>query len=181
MPGLEFNRDSKMNKTINEASLIKQNLNGVWRSLLYALLITPIFAAAMVYLFWNGTIGQTSTSGLPAITREISQKTLEEQFCVRMRLIGITASGGIIDVRYKVIDKEKAKFLLDSGNQISLLLEDGTFLTPDTSGHKMKHNDRLEDGMIYFHMYPNTKNIVKPGMKVSVIFGSIRLESIAAQ
>jgi len=42
----------------------------------------------------------------------ISQSALEEQYGLHVNLVAVTAAGGLVDLRLKILDGEKAKSLL---------------------------------------------------------------------
>ena len=150
---------------------------------LQVLILLPVIAGFFAYRLWttqsaapaqsvNETVTQTATT-------VISPKTLEERFGLRITLIAVTAGGGIIDFRYKVLDKKKAGFLLGDG--MPTLIGEATGITVLPPAHVMKHNAQIENGANYFMFYPNTRNAVKPGDHVSVVIGSIRLDPIIVQ
>ncbi len=56
-------------------------------------------------------------ASLPNGTVVISQGTLEEKYGLRVNLIAVTAAGGFVDVRLKIVDGEKLKLLLADKNK----------------------------------------------------------------
>ena len=121
--------------------------------------------------------------GKPQVAGEaISAQLLEEQYGMRVNLLAITASGGLVDLRLKVLDAEKAKLLLqDSDDVPTLLVGDGSdVLAPPESSASDLFNSINDDGNIFL-IFPNTANIVKPNALVTVQFGDIRLEPITVQ
>lgn len=149
---------------------------------LQATILLPLVAGIFAYQIWVKQPAPEQTDATSATT-VISAQTLEERFGVQIRLLGVTAAGGMIDLRYKVIDKDKAAFLVGEGSAPPLLIaeESGVTLALDNSTHGMKHNTRLETDQIYFHFFPNTQNAVKPGSLVTIVFGTVRLTPIKAQ
>lgn len=111
----------------------------------------------------------------------ISVKTLEERYGIRLRLLAVTALGGMVDLRYMIMDHTKATALAQYLGQIELIDdESGTTLTMAT-GHGMHRNDRIEDGQLNFHFFANAGNAIKQGNPVTVVIGPVRLEAINAQ
>ncbi|CAN5672654.1 hypothetical protein BH10CHL1_BH10CHL1_40140 [soil metagenome] len=152
---------------------------------LQALILLPVIAGLFAYRLWtiqSVTPAQTiKESPAPIATTAISTKTLEERFGIRVTLIAVTASGGIVDFRYKIVDKTKAEFLLGDAHSMPSLLVERTGITLLPPNHVMKHNTQLENGRSYFQFYANTQNAVKPGDQIAVVIGSLRLEPIIAQ
>jgi hypothetical protein len=102
-----------------------------------------------------------------------SFKTLEEQYGVQVSLVAVTALNGIVDVRLKVLDVDRAKQLFK--NHGALLVGDTLILPPHMHGHTLKQ------GKPYIVFYPNQQHLVQTGTRVSLVFGDMRSEPIAAQ
>ena len=112
----------------------------------------------------------------------LSNDQLEAQYGVRITLIGVSAAGGIVDFRYKVSDPAKAASLLhDPVNTPTLTaMDSGLTLSPTQMGRH--HNQMgMKRGAVPFTFYPNVRGAVKSGTLVSVAFGKIKVEPIAAQ
>jgi hypothetical protein len=117
-----------------------------------------------------------SRSSRPKIT--LSPSALEEQYGLRVSLIGMTAAGGMVDLRLKIVDGEKARALLQAKDNFPSLqlVKSGRTLSPseDSKSQVIK----FENGLSLFLMYPNAGNAVKSGATVTVRFGDIALEPI---
>jgi hypothetical protein len=106
-------------------------------------------------------------------------RALEECCGIRITLIAVTASGGMVDLRYKVLDPVKAKAALqDQANVPVLIAEDGTRLP--SPGLAEPNQDPVE-GRVYYMLYPNTRGVVRPGTRVTVVVGEVQLEPWIAQ
>jgi hypothetical protein len=112
----------------------------------------------------------------------ISQYMLEDQYGLRVNLVAVTALGGMVDLRFKIVDAEKAKLLLeDRANFPSLLVSDAD-VTLNVSEDVRSQEIQFEDDANLFLLYPNSGNAVKPGTPVNIQFGnSITLEPMAAR
>ena len=112
----------------------------------------------------------------------ISQSTLESQYGLRVNLVAVTALGGMVDLRLKIMDGNKAKLLLeDQANFPALYVSDAN-LTLNASADDKSQGIRFDDGGNLFLLYPNAGNAVKPGTPVNVLFGNtIMLESVEAR
>jgi len=110
----------------------------------------------------------------------ISENTLEQDYGLRVTRIAATAAGGMVDFRLQVLDAGKARPLLtDSARLPSLVVpENGATLTnPGSTDPDLL----VEDGRIFFVLFPNTGNAVQPGTPVIVAFGDLQLEPMTAQ
>lgn len=112
----------------------------------------------------------------------ISNDQLEAQYGVRVTLISVIAVGGIVDFRYKVVDPAKADILLHNPDNAPVLtaMDSGLTLTPTQMSRHHKQMS-MKRGAVPFNFYPNVRNAVKAGTPVSVAFGKIKVEPIAAQ
>ncbi|MFN8465934.1 MAG: hypothetical protein U0X20_10300 [Caldilineaceae bacterium] len=111
----------------------------------------------------------------------ISVKTLEERYGIRLRLLAVTALGGMVDLRYMIMDHTKATALAQYLGQIELVDDDSGTTLKMATGHGMHRNDRIEDGQLNFHFFANARNAIKQGSPVTVVIGPVRLEAINAQ
>jgi len=118
-----------------------------------------------------------------ASTAYISNDQLEAQYGVRITLIGVSAVGGIVDFRYKLVDPAKAAALLHDPENAPVLtaVDSGLTLTPTQMGSRHHSQMGMKKGTAPFTFYPNVRNAVKAGTPVSVAFGKIKVEPIVAQ
>lgn len=137
-----------------------------------ALLVFGFFA----YRVWPSE-QQASVAGTPQLA---SAETLEEHYGISVTLVGITASGGIVDVRLKVLDVDKARGTLQDDKNMPVLNVDGSTIAPMMRDSAIQDQD-LEVSKIYYILYGNPPGIVKPGTPVSVVIGDLVLEPITAQ
>ncbi len=141
-------------------------------------LIGMIIGAMLAAVLLAGCSGANAQASQAAQNR-ISQKTLEEQYGARINLVAVTAMGGMIDVRVKVLDAKKASQIMTDTTDVPslIILKTGAILkaTGDTPVTRP-----LEDGMLYFFLYPNSGTVVAEGSPVVVDFGEVQVEPIAA-
>ncbi|MCP5099476.1 MAG: hypothetical protein GY943_28305 [Chloroflexi bacterium] len=110
----------------------------------------------------------------------ITQDELEAITGVRVSLIAVTANGGFIDFRIKVIDAEKAnQFFTDPANIPTLVAESGNEHL--TLAATEEYETEFETDRAYYLLYANQQNAVQRGTAVTVILGDMQLEPINAQ
>lgn len=109
-----------------------------------------------------------------ATTQEI-----EEQWGVHVTQIGITADGGLVDFRYRVIDPDKAWRMLSNLNTVPVLIAEDSNTLINTASSMTKQHD-LNAGQIYFILFHNDNGAIKSGRPVTVVIGNLRLEHIIA-
>lgn len=110
----------------------------------------------------------------------ITQAALEDRYGVLIRLLAVTGAGGLVDLRFKVLDAEKAGTLLkDSGREPILVIEDSGVTLK--TGQGLPDDLTLQEGVMYFVVYPNAGGAVRTGTAVTVVFGDVRIEPILAK
>jgi hypothetical protein len=117
---------------------------------------------------------------LPQTATVLSQPMLAEQYGLGVNLVAVTAAGGMVDLRLKITDSQKARALLgDQANFPTLRASNGVVLraAQDIASQPIK----FEDGGNIFVLYPNGQNAVKSGDPVTIVFGGIQVEPIPAK
>lgn len=153
------------------AGVIRWNKSQNIVAILIILLVIGIIYSAL----------QVRQSGyLPEGTVIISQADLEETYGLRVNLVAVTAAGGLVDVRLKIVDGEKAKTLLgDPKNFPSLMAGNGIIL--HTSEDFAKQEIKFDKDSNLFIMFSNPQSLIKPGTPVTILFGNIALEAISSR
>ena len=115
-----------------------------------------------------------------ADARVVSSETFEAAYGVRFDLVGVTAAGGLVDLRFTVVDSEKASHLFhdDTTSPMLYLQGSGSVLRMK---HGMIHRLNLVTGGRYFVLFSNAGGVVQAGTSVSVVIDDLRTEPIAAQ
>jgi hypothetical protein len=104
---------------------------------------------------------------------------LELQAGIQIMHIGVTASGGLVDARFKVLDGAKATALLAIPANAPMLVagDKPPLMAPH---HAIKGGRFAKDQLIYI-LYPNLRGAVQPGTEVSVTMGQTRIGPVTAQ
>ena len=148
---------------------------GKW--ILFTALVLAVLTAGVITWQWWSTL-DANVSRIKVQT--ISAAEFEQQYGMRVRLIGVTAGGGLVDFRLKVLDVEKAKQILSDPEKVpSLILPDKDVTL--TASPDLDQVGTISEGGIYFILFGNTGGAVRPGTPVIVSFGDFQLEPIPAQ
>ena len=120
----------------------------------------------------------------------VSPQVLEEKYGVRVDLVGVVASGGLIDLRFTVTDPLKASQLfgvhVQSPSQthgdavMPVLVPDGARTPIHVAGAMAHHLTLREDGK-YYLLYPNPAGAIQGGSPVSVVIDDVRLDGVIAR
>lgn len=122
------------------------------------------------------------SSGTPAakvVLPPAPPTALELQTGIQVTQVGLTGAGGLVDVRFKVLDAAKVKALLaDPANTPMLLAGDRPPLMPP---HHALRGARFGQGQTFYILYPNLRSAIRPGVEVTVAMGDVRLGPLTAQ
>jgi len=148
---------------------------GKW--ILFTALVMAVLTAGVIT--WREWSTRDANASLVK-AKTISAAEFEQQYGMRVRLIGVTAGGGLVDFRLKVLDVEKAKLILSDPEKIPSLIIPEQDVTLKASP-ELDQVGTISEGGIYFILYGNTGGAVEPGTPVIVSFGDFQLEPIPAQ
>lgn len=104
---------------------------------------------------------------------------LEQQYGIQIAHVGLTASGGLVDARFKVLDAAKAKTLLSNAANAPMLIVGDK--PPLMAPHHALRGARFSNGQVFYILYPNTRSAIRPGVEVVVAMGAARLGPVTAQ
>jgi hypothetical protein len=107
---------------------------------------------------------------------------VESSYGVRILGLRLSAEGYILDLRFKVLEPEKARPLFD--HRIKPYLVDkktgARFLVPDSPkiGSLRQMPEKPESGRNYFILFANPGKFLKRGDKVTLVIGDFREDNI---
>ncbi len=138
------------------------------RLIAFVAIIAVLFVGIAAWQMRSGT--NPAIAGSTAITAE----QLEEQYGVRLDVIGLLASGGLLELRFQVTDADKATALFGEVEDMPVLAVEGTTKVL-YSAKGMKHSLVLLDGASYFFLYGNVGNVVQEGSNVAFVMNGVRI------
>jgi len=103
---------------------------------------------------------------------------------IRIESLRPTAAGHMLDLRYRVIDPSRASEVLNRNNKAFIIDQTTRKTLPvpiSKIGHLRQTTLKPEVGRIYFAMFSNPGGIVKPGSRVTLVIGKLRVENILLQ
>lgn len=106
----------------------------------------------------------------------MSQAAFEEATGVRLVAIAVTAAGGMIHLRYQVLDPDKALIVHDD-EQPPTIIDEATGRFRNRPQHE-HHARELNMGVTYNLLLANSGGLIKRGALVSLVIGDARLEHI---
>jgi len=140
---------------------------------------------------WLGmTLSLTSVlAGIPqpsASTDQEVKKNVEERWGVRVESLRLSAAGNMLDFRYRILDPEKAAYLVDRRNKPYLTDQaSGKVLTVPTTAKVGPMRQTLRAGLpqkdkVYFILFGNP-HVVKQGDRVTVAIGDFKAENVIVE
>ena len=98
---------------------------------------------------------------------------LESKYGIQIAQVGLAASGGLVDVRFRVLDPVKVKALLDNPANTPVLIAGSK--PPLQPPHQALRGARYAKGQVFYILYPNVRSAIQPGVEVTVAMGEARL------
>lgn len=120
-------------------------------------------------LYFAGRETQALEPGIP-----LSQE-IEDKFGVRFTFMAVIADGGMIDLRFRIIDPAKAANFGHYTETSPRLIAEDSGLTIDTTVMGLHHHE-MEVGRVYYVLYRNTANAIKPGDLVTIAIDDMKIE-----
>lgn len=114
---------------------------------------------------------------LPPGSVQISKLTLEKRFGIQLTHIAVSHSGGLVELRFTVLDTMKARQLIGATPRL-IAAETGYSLQAPENGPW--RSIRLQKDASCFVLFPNARGTIKPGSRVSLSFGGLRVEPVVA-
>ena len=125
--------------------------------------------------------GQTSAEPPPQWQRPaVSASGLAERSGVRLVRVAVTGGGGLLDLRYQVVDPSKAVAVHEAKTPPAIIDErTGLVLNRLLMGHA--HHGQLKAAVSYYLIFENTGNWVRRGSEVTVLLGDAQVEHVAVK
>jgi len=143
------------------------------------MLVTPIILLA-------GLIALSGCAGSKRAEQTTDHLVTDETAAgIKIERIHPSAAGMMLDMRYRIVDLEKAKGAFKHGAQIYLVDQSrGIKLpVPDMAmvGKLMQRPDQGDNKKIFWIFFNNPGAMVKPGDKVTLVIDEIRIKDILVE
>ncbi|MFC1845332.1 hypothetical protein ACFLZ5_11180 [Thermodesulfobacteriota bacterium] len=132
----------------------------------------------------KGSFANTQETVPPA--EQQKEISIEEKWGVKVEALRISAAGNLVDFRYRIVDPEKASYLVDRRNKPYMIdNKSGKVLSVPTTAKVGPLRQTVRYGLpkkdrIYFILFGNP-HILKPGDKVSVVIGDFKVEDLVIE
>ncbi|MBX0329233.1 hypothetical protein K2Z83_16285 [Oscillochloris sp. ZM17-4] len=128
-------------------------------------------------LLWQQQRSQSPVSLSDRMAPMPVSAEIEAKYGVRISMVALIADNGLLDLRYTVIDPDKASLMTDSIESLPTIIA-GNGLVLDQRGAAHRHGQRLEAGTTYYLLYTNIRNSLRSGDRVVVRVGDLTLNDV---
>ena len=99
---------------------------------------------------------------------------------VRVVHVAMSGDGGLVDLRFQVIDPDTANVVHEPSYPPEVVDEDsGVVVSELLMGHR--HSGRMLAGQTYYLIFSNPGNLVQRGDHVTVVLGNARLPHVPVE
>ena len=105
---------------------------------------------------------------------------LADRLGVRLTRVAVTGDGGLLDLRFQVVDPDKAAAIHDQATPPAIVAEDsGLFLDGLLMGHS--HSGPFKTAVTYYLLFENDGNLVDRGSRVTVLLGDVQVQHVVVR
>jgi hypothetical protein len=142
-----------------------------------------IAAGIGVLALWLPQLSSGQTSAEPPAQWQrpaVSASGLAERSGVRLVRVAVTGGGGLLDLRYQVVDPSKAVAVHEAQTPPAIIDErTGLVLNRLLMGHA--HHGQLKQAVSYYLIFENTGSWVRRGSEVTVLLGDAQVEHVVVK
>ncbi len=106
---------------------------------------------------------------------------MASRYGIQVNLIATSAAGGLIELRYQVIDPEKASPMLHDVQMLPKIIDEDSGTTLAMASLPHRHSSVLTLGGEYFFLLANAHNALRAGSQVTLVIGDARIEHLTVQ
>jgi hypothetical protein len=110
----------------------------------------------------------------------VSAAGLADRSGVRIVYVAVTGGGGLIELRYQVVDPDKAVVIHDNARP-PVIVDDATGVVADQLLMGHSHTGSFNAGQTYYLIFENPGNLVQRGSTVSVLLGNAQVDHVIIQ
>jgi hypothetical protein len=107
----------------------------------------------------------------------VGADALGDRSGVRITRVAVSGDGGLVDLRFKVVDPDRADALHDQRTPPAVVDEQSGLVVHDLlMSHS--HSGPFKAGVTYYLVFENPGNWVRRGSKVTVLLGNAQVEHV---
>jgi hypothetical protein len=148
---------------------------------LVGILLTVVVAGSALWITHASGGGGAGTAEEPVPVSwgrpVVAAAELAQHSGVTITQVAVTGQGGLVDLRFKVVDPDLAASLHDEATPPALVEERTGLVVRDLlMGHA--HNAPYETGVTYYLVFNNPGNWIHRGARVSVLLGDAQVDHV---
>jgi hypothetical protein len=105
---------------------------------------------------------------------------LAQRTGVQLTRVAVTGGGGLLDLRFQVLDPNRANSLHDSSMPPAVVDEQTGLVVHDLLMNH-SHSGKYTAGETYYLVFENPGNWVRHGSKVTVLLGGAQVEHVVVR
>jgi hypothetical protein len=110
----------------------------------------------------------------------VSEDALAQRIGVKITQVAVTGGGGLVDLRYQVVDPEAAVAVHDPVHPPAIVDEQSGLVVHDLyMGHS--HTGAFKAGVTYYFVFSDPVNWVHRGGQVTVLLGNAQVEHVVVR
>jgi hypothetical protein len=143
-----------------------------------------IVAAAVALWVWHASTGgaDATDSRVPASWARpvVDADRLGQASGVEITRVAVTGDGGLVDLRFKVVDPDRANALHDAGTPPAVVDEQSGLVVHSLLMNHA-HSGAFKAGVTYYLVFENPGNWVRRGSRVTVLLGNAQVEHVTVK
>lgn len=166
-----------MSSSLNRYELDPVN-RSVLKTVLVGLLLVVVFCSTLMLRGWNPIVRTTDESRSAVAPNMPISTQMENQFGIRLLGVDVTAGGGMLQLRYQILDSAKTEALHDAETAPIVIDSAGNkYSDPGIVGHS--HIGKTKQaGTTDYILLANAQGRIKSGSFVSIQIGSFTLNQV---
>jgi hypothetical protein len=149
----------------------------VRRRLIALAVMLSLVAVGGCFQAWRQHRASDIRNGTTLVTAD----GMAARYGIDIDLLAVTAAGGLVELRYQVVDPDKAAPLVHDPDLSPALVSEETGRTLVMSTPPHHHGTELQLGGTYFFLMANAETALHKGDDVTLIIGDARLEHLEMQ
>jgi hypothetical protein len=132
--------------------------------------------------FSGSSNGKAYESNVPVAWERpaVSKTDLAQRSGVKITQVAVSGGGGLVDLRYQVVDPDKAIALHDASTPPAIVDEQSGLVVHDLfMDHS--HTGPYKQGVTYYYIFNNPGNWVHHGSRVTVLLGNAQVEHVVVK
>jgi hypothetical protein len=160
-------------KKTSVSTLSATSLGAILPLILVAVLVVSGFVG---YQYYSARQRALNAEKIAAMQAEAAN-AIADRWGFRVVRIAPLAEGGMVELRFQVVDPDKVVFLFDKIENVPKLIDEDS--GTEVSVKNLPHSHNVPAGLYEYIIYTNTKGAIQPGDLVTLVVGDLRLEHIS--